>query len=82
MMNLYLKHPRSNKPDVALTISMVSVIVVLIKFLFSGINIKYLGIDFGTIDAGVVAAILTPTLGSYVARKITSNPDKKETNNE
>jgi hypothetical protein len=43
--------------------------VVLLKVLFAGASVK-LGeqaYSFGTIDAGMVAALLTPTLGAYVA---------------
>ena len=74
-MNIWINHPRSKKPDTMLTLAVASVLIVLIKFAFSGVEIG--SVSLGTIDAGVIAAILTPTLGSYVARKYTDKSKKE-----
>jgi hypothetical protein len=76
-MNIWLKHPRTNKEDTMLTLAVASTLVVLVKFIFSGVVLG--DVSLGTIDAGVVAAILTPTLGSYVARKYTDKPKGQKT---
>lgn len=57
------------KRDAVLTMTVVGFAVILVKFLLSGVSIG--SIDFGDLDAGIVAALLTPTLGSYVARRWT-----------
>lgn len=64
------------KKDAVLTMAFLGFIVVLVKVLIGGISIKLANHDvsLGTIDAATVGAILTPTLGAYVARKYT---DKK-----
>jgi hypothetical protein len=76
-MNLWLKHPRSGKPDAMLTLAVFSTLTVLFKFLLNGVSLT-LGakvINFGVVDAGLIAAILTPTLGAYVTRKMKDSPD-------
>ncbi len=83
-MNLWLKHPRSQEPDAMLTLGVYSLAVILGKFFLSGTAIGPL--TFGQLDAGVIAAILTPTLGAYAARKYTdklpSKTDGEKTNAE
>ncbi len=46
-------------------IALGSVAVVLVKVVLNGGSA--FGVSFGTIDAGVIAAILTPTVGAFVA---------------
>lgn len=62
------------KADAVLTMSVIGFVVVLLKVLFSDVTIG--DWTFGTIDAGTVAAILTPTLGAYVARRYTDRKVK------
>ena len=45
--------------------------VVLAKVFLSGVTIMGTDLSLGSIDGVMVAALLTPTLGSYVARKYT-----------
>lgn len=54
-------------PDAMLTLGVISLGVVLVKFFLSEVSIGPL--VFGQLDGLVVAAILTPTLGAYVARR-------------
>lgn len=58
-------------PDAMLTLGVVSLGVVLLKFFFSEISIG--PVIFGQLDGLVVASILTPTLGAYVARRYSDN---------
>lgn len=82
-MEMWVKHPRSKKPDAMLTIVTASVVVVLYKVLVNGTEISP-DFKFGTIDAGIIAALLTPTLGSYVARKWKDpiSPERKKNEEE
>ncbi len=68
------------KPDAMLSIAVVSVAVVLVKFLFGGAVISWSGnsITLGQLDAASIAAMLTPTLGAYVARRHTDSKAKDE----
>ena len=62
------------KKDAILTLSLWGFFAVIGKVLLAGVAIELVAghtINFGTIDAGVVAAVLTPTLGAYVARRHT-----------
>lgn len=64
------------KPDTMLSFSVVAFVVIIFKVLFGG-TVWMLGKQTFTvipIDPGMVAALLVPTLGSYVARRYT---DKK-----
>jgi hypothetical protein len=74
-MKLWIKHPRTGKEDTMLTLAVISVLTVLGKFIINGIEVG--DVNLGSIDAGLVAALLTPTLGAYVARKYSDSPDKK-----
>lgn len=65
------------KPDAMLSFSVVAMATVIVKVLVGGTVImlsESRTLTFGGIDAAVIAALLTPTLGSYIARKYT---DKK-----
>ena len=66
----------SGKKDAVLTMTLLGFLVVITKLLLSGVQIVVSGtpFDLGTIDAGQIGAVLTPTLGAYVARRYT---DKK-----
>lgn len=84
-MNLWISHPRTKEPDAMLTLGVYALGVVLLKFTFSELSIG--PIVFGQLDAGVIAAIITPTLGAYAARKYTDripsttvNKDDKNAN--
>jgi hypothetical protein len=69
-----------DKHDTMLTLSTVSLVVVLIKFFLSDMSIG--PITFGQLDGMVIAAILTPTIGAYVARRYTdATTGKKDDTN-
>jgi hypothetical protein len=55
------------EPSFTLTASVLSLTTVLVKVVLSGAVVA--GQNLGTVDAGVIAALLTPTLGAYVIRK-------------
>lgn len=63
----------SGKKDAILTFAVVGFAFCLIKLLLAGVTIAIAGhtFDCGTIDGSSIAAILTPTLGAYVARRYT-----------
>lgn len=56
-----------NKPDAMLSLGVIALGVILVKFFLSEITIG--SVTFGQLDALVIASILTPTLGAYVARR-------------
>jgi hypothetical protein len=64
------------KPNCMLSFSVVAFAIVVFKVIMGGLTIT-LGaqtLTFSLIDASTIAALLTPTLTAYVARKYT---DKK-----
>ena len=67
-MNIWIRNT-DGKRDAVLTMTLMGFIVVLFKFLFAGVTV--MGFSAGTIDASMIAAVLTPTLGAYVARRYT-----------
>lgn len=67
-MSIWIRNTEGRR-DATLTMAFVGFVVVLVRFLFSGFTIGPL--QLGQVDASVIAAILTPTLGSYVARRYT-----------
>lgn len=71
-MSLWIKNT-SGKPDAVLTMTLLGFVAILFKFVLSGVSAEIAGvpIDFGDIDASSIAALLTPTLGAYVARRYT-----------
>lgn len=77
-MSIWIKHPRSRKADTMLTFSAWAVLACLGKFITNGVELTLFGntINFGTIDAALITAVLTPTLLAYVGRKFTDSPDK------
>jgi hypothetical protein len=75
----------AGKHDAVLTMSVASLVVILFKVLVSGLSISVHGVTvmtFGTIDSGIIASILTPTLGAYVARRYTEKKFKSDTPDE
>jgi hypothetical protein len=63
----------SGNKDAVLTMAVAGFVFCVAKMLVVGVTIQLVGrtIDFGTIDGGTIAAILTPTLGAYVGRRYT-----------
>jgi hypothetical protein len=66
-MNFWIKNT-SGHPDAMLSLATLATLTVLGKVIVNGV--------FGTIDATIIAATLTPTLGAYVARR--HLPEKKQ----
>lgn len=69
-----------NKPDAMLTLSMVSLGLVWLKFLLSDMTIG--PVMFGQLDGMVITSILAPTLGAYVARRYNDSSKDKDNNND
>lgn len=66
-MNWMLRNSRGAR-DALLTFAAGAVAVSFAKVLTNGAAIG--PVVFGTIDSGLVAALLAPTLGAYVAKRI------------
>lgn len=79
-MNLWISHPRTKNPSATLTFSVYSLVICLGKFLTNGVEISAMGntFNFGTVDASLIAAILTPTLLSYVSKKFKPGQQPEE----
>ena len=77
---MWISHPRSKKKDTMLTLSVYAFLAVLGKFLLNGVNITIMEktVDFGTVDAALIGALLVPTLGAYTARKFKSPPPDQQ----
>lgn len=69
----------NGKGDAMLTLGVISLGVVLVKFFLS--DMSYGPLIFGNLDGGVVTAILGSTLGAYVMRRYT-DANAKGNNNE
>lgn len=71
-MQLWIKDTQ-DKPSAILTFTTIGFFIVMFKVLLSGATVSIMGkvFNFGTIDAATIAAVLTPTLGAYVARRHT-----------
>jgi len=69
-----------DKRDAILTFALIGFIVVIFKLLVSGGSFLIGGntYTFGEITAAEIGAILTPTLGAYVARRYTDKKFKVE----
>lgn len=64
--------------------STIGFIVVILKVLLMGVSIVIDGkpiVTFGTIDATVIGAIITPTLGAYVTRRYMDKKFNYDKNN-
>lgn len=79
-MNLWISHPDDQKKSATLTFSVYSLAICLGKFLMNGVTIEVMGktFNFGTVDATLIAAILTPTLLSYVSKKFVPNKQQEK----
>lgn len=76
MMNInwtWIKDTDGN-PSATLSFAIVAFLVVITKVLFGGMSVVLGNQTFTLmpIDAGTIGALLTPTLGSYVARRWTT----------
>ncbi len=72
-MILWIKNT-DGKEDAVLTMAFVAFMVIILKVIFGGVEFstgENFSMNFGVVDAGVIAALLTPTLGAYVARRHT-----------
>lgn len=72
MSPLCIKDTDGN-PSWTATFSLWMVLAVVIRFLLSGIGITIgtTTLTAGVLDGGLVAAVLTPTLGAYLGRRWT-----------
>jgi hypothetical protein len=63
----------NGKRDACLTFAVGCVVVCLLKVLFAGVSVTFGGQSYGlgSIDASIIGALLTPTLGAYVMRRYT-----------
>lgn len=73
---MWVKHPRSNKKDTMLTLTVFAFIACVFKFMTNGMVIGE--VNLGSVDATLLAALLTPVLTAYTARKWKDSPDKVE----
>jgi hypothetical protein len=73
----WMKNSLGN-PDSMLTFGAISLAVVLVKFFLS--DMSFGSIKFGQLDGMVIASILTPTIGAYVARRYTDTVNPKDKN--
>lgn len=67
-MKRWMLKNSQGRPDALLTFAAGAVAVVFLKLLLNGVSVH--GWNFGTIDAGLIAALLTPTLGAYTAKRL------------
>lgn len=73
----FITHPRTGQKDTMLTMAVIATLAAVFKFLVNGVAVN--NINLGTVDATLLAALLTPTLGAYWARKHTDKTcDVKE----
>lgn len=79
---LWFKDP-NGKASTTLSFAIVAFWVVVFKVIFGGMSFTFGRQTFQiiAIDPGMVAALLTPTLGAYVARKYTDARFIDENNN-
>ena len=73
LQDMWIKNT-AGKPDAVLTMTIMVLVVVLVKYVFADTSIEIAAghsVKFGPADAGVITALLTPTLGAYVARRYT-----------
>lgn len=67
------------KKDAVLTMTFIGFLIIALKLLMAGCTIIYNGnsFTFGSIGAAEIGAVLTPTLGAYVARRYTDKSTSK-----
>ncbi len=77
---LWIKHPRTGNASATLTFAVYSLVICLGKFLLNGVTVEVMDktVNFGTVDANLIAAILAPTLLSYVSKKFKTVPNQSE----
>lgn len=63
---MFIRDTSGNRSMTA-TLAYVAFAIVMLKFLLNGMTVG--AWSFGTIDAASIAAVLTPTLGAYTARR-------------
>ena len=75
----FIINPETGKPDEMVTLTVMTTLVVLTRFLLDGItlSIDKHNITFGHVDALVYAAVLAPILGAH-GYIINSKKDKKD----
>lgn len=71
-MKIWIRNT-DGKGDAVLTMTLWCLVVILVKLVFSGFSLTVgtWTVGAGNIDAGIIAALLSPTLGAYVARRYT-----------
>lgn len=71
-MKIWIRNT-DGKPDAVLTMALWCLVVILVKLVFSGfaLTVGTWSIGAGSVDGGIIAALLSPTLGAYVARRYT-----------
>lgn len=72
MQFIWVVDPKTKHASATLTFALWSVIVILLRTVVSGLEIvgpASYSLKFSAMDAGLVAAILTPTLTAYASRK-------------
>ncbi len=82
----FIQDPRTHKPDEMVTLTVLTTIAAVVRFLFDGITIKLFEhtLVIGHIDAAVYIALLAPILGahSYIGgQKLKSKPKGDENGN-
>lgn len=79
----FLKHPKTNKPDVILTLTAIAVLAAVAKFLMEGVEFSLFGHVFnaGHTESTAYATFLSPLLGahSYMDSKLPFIPSGQET---
>lgn len=78
---MFIKHPTTGKPDLMVTLSTVTTMAAVIKFILDGVTISWQGytMDFGHLDSMTYAALLTPVLGAHSYMDL--NKRKSHSNN-
>lgn len=69
-MEVWMKNT-DGKRDAVLTMAFIGFMTVITKVLLSDVDIMSFKFSLGPIDAATIGALLTPTLGAYVARRYT-----------
>lgn len=66
-MRLWIRHPKSNKPDMMVTLVVVAVLAAVFKFLTDGISVTVGShiINFGHVDSMAYGSLLAPVLGAH-----------------
>ena len=79
-MKIWIRNT-DGKADAVLTMTLWCLVVILMKLVFSGftLTVGTWNVGAGSIDGGMVAALLSPTLGAYVARRYTDRMASRKT---